>query len=554
MKLYSKLLSGFLTVALASGVCTFEIPQATAASNAVALVDEMGMGWNLGNTFDSGACAGWVSNDPYVDTEVGWGNSKTTSAMINAIAATGFDTVRIPVTWVENMDSNGNVDVDYLNRIEEVANYCFDAGMKVIINVHHDGASTNDSGDAATVNATKADVDGAWLWQGTSQKAKFTSLWTQIANHFADYGQELSFAGWNEINWDHSINTQMGQAFVDAVRATGGNNANRLLIIPSNNTNCAAALESGFTMPTDSANMLAVEVHYYEPPTFCVAPQNSSWGYSATWGTDSDITALKNGINSLYQKFASKGVPVIIGECGVLTNAGKDTEDTELWLETLFSTCIGYDGVCPVLWDSGNCGDMQFFDRNNLKWFNSDIETMFKNMTGISTETVTSDEISGDDITVEVDENGNPTWTIDIKPYRDIAKITGVLIKGSATTTGADSCFGISLACNGYFTEVDEGSDYTWMWAPQISYGSTLESATILFDAEGMNDGAYLKEGDDWKLCYDFIKLSCYWTNNASDPTIESVTVLFAEPVILNGTGTVVTTTSTTTTTTTTTT
>ena len=89
MKLYSKLLSGFLTVALASGVCTFEIPQATAASNAVALVDEMGMGWNLGNTFDSGACAGWVSNDPYVDTEVGWGNSKTTSAMINAGADQG---------------------------------------------------------------------------------------------------------------------------------------------------------------------------------------------------------------------------------------------------------------------------------------------------------------------------------------------------------------------------------------------------------------------------------------------------------------------------------
>ena len=135
MKLFQKLLSAALTASLALGACTFEVPEASAASNAVALVDSMGMGWNLGNTFDSGNCKAWVSNDPYVDTEVGWGNPRTTSAMISGSAAAGFDTVRIPVTWAENIDASGNVDPDYLARIKEVVDYCFKAGMKAIINV-----------------------------------------------------------------------------------------------------------------------------------------------------------------------------------------------------------------------------------------------------------------------------------------------------------------------------------------------------------------------------------------------------------------------------------
>lgn len=530
MKLYHKLLSGVLTVALASSVCAFDIPEANAATDAVALVDSMGMGWNLGNTFDSAAVSGWVSKDPYVDTEVGFGNSKTTTAMIALVAAAGFDTVRIPVTWMENMDSNGNLDVDYLNRIEEVANYCFDAGLKVIINMHHDGASSC-AGDVSTSNATQADVNGAWLWQGTSQKTKFKNVWTQIATHFADYGQELSFAGWNEINWTHSVNTEMGQAFVDAVRAVGGNNANRLLIIPANNTNCAAALESGFTLPNDQANMLAVEVHYYEPPVFCVAPTDSTWGYSSTWGSDSEINALKNDINNLYQKFAAKGVPVIIGECGVLTNANKDAADTELFLNTLFSTCIGYDGICPILWDSGNCGDMQYVDRNSLKWYNSSIETMFKSLTGVSTDTANSFTYDADLIHTAATGDNGEYWLIDIKPFRDIATITGVMIRATATATGKDPCFGITMGCNGYLTEKDEGKNYTWMMQ-QISYGATQESVQMLFD-DGMNDGAFTSEGEDWKLCYDFLKFESWWMSGVSDFEIESITVLFKNPVVI---------------------
>ncbi len=205
MKLFKQMVSGVLALSMAFGAATFTTADDSvqAASDAVALVEQMGMGWNLGNTFDSAPVKSWVSNDPYVDTEVGWGNPTTTKAMIAAIKNAGFNTVRIPVTWFENMDSSGKVDEDYLARIKAVVDYCIDQGMYAIINVHHDGASAA-NGNSATAGATNATINGAWLWQGTSQMSKFESLWAQIANYFKAYDNHLAFAGWNEISLSYA--------------------------------------------------------------------------------------------------------------------------------------------------------------------------------------------------------------------------------------------------------------------------------------------------------------------------------------------------------------
>lgn len=557
MKLIEKMTSGVLACAVALGAVCFPsaAPSAAAATDAVALVERMGMGWNLGNTFDCAPVKAWVSTDPYVDTEVGWGNPTTTKAMIAAIKNAGFSTVRIPVTWFENMDSAGNVDEDYLARVKEVVDYCIDQDMYAIINVHHDGASQA-NGNSATSGATSSTINGAWLWQGTSQMSKFKTLWTQIANYFKSYDEHLAFAGWNEISLSYGDELIFAETFVDAVRKTGGSNANRLLIIPANNTNLEASLSGSFMMPDDE--MTAVEIHYYAPPAFSIAEANVSWCTPATtWGTAAEVAAMKNDINSLYQKFAAKGTPVIIGECGVLTNEGKDKEDIRDWLQTLFSASLGFDGICPILWDSSDCGDMQYFSRKNMKWNDSAIETMFKNMSGSETNTTTTYTFDAS----KYKDAEDWEYYFDLKPFKGVGNIVGFNIQAHGTSTGKDSCFGIAVQFNGYYTEQETGKadDYHWL-VSQISYGYNMESYAFMLDTTVMSDGEndIGTEGDGYHLSYDYLKLNSWWDNNCSDYAVDYVTLMFDAPIVLDDTGAVITsasaesTTTTTTTTTTT--
>ena len=579
MRLFRKMLSGLLaaTTALSVGAIQLTAAPAAAAGDAVKLVEEMGMGWNLGNTFDSAPVKAWADASlPYVDTETGWGNPKTTQAMITSIKASGFDTVRIPVTWFENMDSSGTVDADYLARVKEVVDYCIGQGMHVILNVHHDGAS---EGATAASNAYKSTIDGAWLWQGTSQKAKFTNLWKQIAAYFKDYDSKLAFAGWNEISWDYTVEQEMGQAFIDTVRAAGGNNASRLLIVPANNTNLDAAIASDFKLPTDSANMMAVEIHYYSPPEFSIRPADASWGKVVnTWGSSTEINEMKNDINKMYQAFAAKGTPVIIGECGVITNEQRDKASIRSWIQTLFSSALGFDGICPVLWDSGDCGDMQYFNRGQLKWNDAELETVFKNMTGAATNTTTT--YTFDMTKPEYSENAdaNFPYYLDLKPFKGVANIIGVMIQGHGTATGSDACFGVTVAFNGYFGDeepYEKPSEYKWMYQ-QISYGYKAESYQFMLGEEDIQwnkptgekdaDGNDVTEATsagvfntDWHLAYDYLQLQSWWSNNAKDYVLDAVTLMFDAPVVLDDNGDIVvttepaqvTTTSTTTTTTT---
>lgn len=211
-KLISAVTASAMTLSMAAAPMTAGLSNVSALSlvdkTAIDLVNEMGSGWNLGNTLDS---VNTWDNPLTVDKlETAWGNPVTTEAMILAIHNSGFDSVRIPVTWMQ-MTENGTIKEEYLARVKEVVNYAYGNNMYVIINMHHDG------------------LEGNWLNAGTAAKDQFTQMWTQIANYFSDYGQHLVFEGWNEIAWDNATCLTMGQAFVDAVRATGGNNANRLL-------------------------------------------------------------------------------------------------------------------------------------------------------------------------------------------------------------------------------------------------------------------------------------------------------------------------------------
>ena len=193
---------------------------------AMEITQDMGVGWNLGNSLD--AWPGVLGQTQGLESETFWGNPKTTQALINAVKAKGFNTIRIPVTWGNHMDSNNNVDTAWMARVKEVVNYAYNNGMYVILNVHHDEWNKPTSSNYSAAST------------------KLKALWKQIATEFKGYDRHLIFEGMNEPRnykgsheWDGGIQeywtvvNKLNADFVSTVRATGGNNSTRLLMIPS---------------------------------------------------------------------------------------------------------------------------------------------------------------------------------------------------------------------------------------------------------------------------------------------------------------------------------
>lgn len=231
-------------------------------------------------------------------------------------------------------------------------------------------------------------VNSGKNWLGTADsdftnvENKYKSIWTQVADYFADYDNKLVFESNNEPSISVDNLMKLNQDFVDIFRSSGGNNADRLLLISSPEANLDKACTSTFSMPDDPSNMQAVSVHYYYPSTFCVADKTSTWGYETTWGTDSDINTMVNNFEKLKSTYTDNGIPVILGEYGVLTNDEKDDASIKKFLRSVAEYSKSYDGMMGILWDSGNGGDMQYFDRKNLTFFDSEIGDMFIEING----------------------------------------------------------------------------------------------------------------------------------------------------------------------------
>ena len=157
----------------------------TLEKTAIETVNDMGLGWNLGNTFD---CFGtWKKIETPDDQITMWGNSVPTEEMVVTIKKYGFNTVRFPVTWMHFMDDKNNVSSQWMSRVKEVVDWIINAGMYCILNVHHDG------------------VSGNWLSAGTTAKSKYIYLWKQIANEFKSYGDHLVFESMNEVEYKKEV-------------------------------------------------------------------------------------------------------------------------------------------------------------------------------------------------------------------------------------------------------------------------------------------------------------------------------------------------------------
>ena len=298
--------------------------QAHVFESATDAVKNMGVGWNLGNTLD----ANGTGISDVVQSETYWGQPVTKPELITMMKEAGFGAIRVPVTWYTHIDSDGNVDAAWMKRVHEVVDYVINAGLYCIVNVHHDTGAH----------------DNAWVIADNDNyektKARYENLWTQIANEFKDYDQHLLFEGYNEMldkyhswcfagfqrpdgyNADEATAAYKGlngyaQSFVNAVRATGGNNTQRNLVINtyasangSGNWNAHLSdVLTELTTPTDvTKNHLAFEVHAY--PTLS--------------NGQNEVDDIINKVNT---HLLPKG-PVILGEWGT-SNVDKTPNDYE---------------------------------------------------------------------------------------------------------------------------------------------------------------------------------------------------------------------------------
>lgn len=333
---------------------TPEVP----VSDAVKFAQSMGMGWNLGNQMDA------YNNN--VASETAWGNGKATQALFDRLAESGIQTVRIPVTWLGHFGEAPDYTIDsaWLNRVAELVNYAEKAGLKAIINIHHDGA------DGKYWLDIKGAANDATINERV--KAQLKAMWSQIAQKFSDKGEFLIFESLNEIHdggWGWGDNRKDGgkqyrtlnewnQAFVDAVRATGGNNATRYLAVPSYCTNPDLAILSSFVLPSDpTPGRLMVSVHYYTPTEFSLEDKFSEWGHTANDANKAqygDEQTVKDTFGKLRDKFVNKGIPVYIGETGCVHRSSARAEKfRKYYLEYVCKAAREY-GMPAIYWDNGS--------------------------------------------------------------------------------------------------------------------------------------------------------------------------------------------------------
>lgn len=321
----------------------------------------MGNGINLGNTLE--ACdnnVGIKTNTP-LSYETHWGQPKTTQAMIDGMKAAGFDTIRIPVAWMTNAthlyEGDYTIDADYMDRVEEVVCYARKAGMYVIINDHWDGGWYGMFGsESAETRALAMEA--------------YKGMWQQIAERFRDYSDYLIFESANEelggrfdensplycsdsvvtyLTDDerYALTNEINQTFVDVVRATGGNNAIRFLLIAGYSTDINQTCDDRFQMPKDTVDSkLMVSVHYYDPWSYCGA---SSAASATKWGKVSDYEYMDQQLAKMT-KFTEAGYGVVIGEYGALPCSDGLKDNTLAYHTAFLDACTKYN-LTNCLWD-----------------------------------------------------------------------------------------------------------------------------------------------------------------------------------------------------------
>jgi len=337
-------------------------------STAATIAGKLKLAINIGNTLEATGPAGGT---PYSTSQEGaWGSPMITQALVDKYKALGFDAIRLPCSWDQYANqTTAQISTNWLDRVKDVVQYCINANLYVVLNIHWDDGWLENHVDAASKSAVND---------------KQRAFWEQIATHLRNFDERLIFASANEPNASDAagmaVLASYHQTFVDAVRSTGGRNAYRTLIVqsPSTSTEYAVSLWTG--MPTDTvANRMMFEVHYYTPSQFMIISSDQSWGKmfyywgknnhstiepdrNATWGEEDYADGQFLGLKT---NFVDKGIPVIVGEYGAWRKTQpldmpKHNASVEWWNQYITQKAVGI-GAVPFLWDTGS-----LIDRNTL--------------------------------------------------------------------------------------------------------------------------------------------------------------------------------------------
>ena len=343
-------------------------------NDAINFVRGIKVGWNLGNTFDAIDVSG-ITKENELNYEKSWCSEFTTIDNLAAVKAAGFETIRIPVSWHNHLTDEENYTISeaWLARVKEVVDYCIDEGLYVILNIHHDDGKDY-------LYPTKAKQD---------QSVKYiTAIWTQLADRFMDYDEHLIFESMNEprlvgsvFEWAlipiipscveavRQINV-LNQAFVNAVRATGGNNETRYLLCPGYDASADGATDLSYRIPDDPVcndRRIIVAVHAYTPDSFA----HSLIGTSR-WSSKSIIDRLQVTVfmDKLYYKYILKGIPVLLDEFGALDKNGNTASRVDY--AGFYVASARARGMSCLWWNnnimSGDGERFGLLDRETLEW------------------------------------------------------------------------------------------------------------------------------------------------------------------------------------------
>ncbi|MHB0883229.1 cellulase family glycosylhydrolase [Paenibacillus sp. SEL1] len=472
------LLSTFASVA-AAAESDGQAPQAAAASSMQSYVEAMQPGWNLGNSLDA------VGAD-----ETAWGNPRITQALIQQIAAQGYKSIRIPVTWDKHIGAAPNYTVEsaYMNRVEEVVRWALDANLYVMINIHHD----------------------SWTWVSSMEPkhdevlARYNALWTQIAQRFKDQPNKLMFESINEPRFSEGGTTdeakmnqmlqELNVSFHKIVRASGGKNATRPLVLPGLDTSPAQAkineLYNTITKLNDP-NLIAT-VHYYGFWPFSV----NIAGYT-TFEKDTKNDIVQT-FDNVYNTFVAKGIPVIVGEYGLLgfdKNTGVIEQGEKLKFFEFLTYYMKEKKITGMLWDNG-----QHLNRTTYKWSDPELFNVIKSSLKGRSSNAASDLIHlkkgtpAQDGKVILNLNGNQLKTLSVGG-KQLTQGTDYALSGDTLTLKASLL--TSLTTSGKYGEnavitakFNKGADWNFKVVvydtPKLSaVEGTTQAFTIPTDFRG---------------------------------------------------------------------
>ncbi len=478
----------------------------------IRFVEDMRLGWNLGNTLDSIDDNGYISNE--MDLETYWnGGFKTTQRMIDTVKSAGFNTIRIPVSWHNHVDSSYKISEQWMDRVQEVVDYAVQNDMYIILNVHHDN-------DQNYMYPTSAHYERSSKYM--------TTVWTQIANRFKNYDEKLIFETMNEprmvghqnewwlnmasqecIDAVQTIN-KLNQDIVNTIRATGGNNAERYIGIPGYDCSVEGVTNSYFKLPEDTAeDKLIVAVHGYLPVNFALTEAGQS-GSTDQFDLSKDTAEIEQAMDAIYNKYISKGIPVYVGEMGAREKNGNTQARVDCsayyvaYASSRGITCCWWDDISFMLLDRGSC-----------TWRRPEIVTALNTYArGESTSTRPPEDDPG---FAEGEEHGSVTldaetgnYNLSVPSASDTIYLNVELPDGA---TGASGCI-----ANGF----EKDGNYYWAmvsWSTQLGGVVPINIddnfQTLVCNDEEIEDEALIAEAKEYLKTITSFQAQIWWVGGA---------------------------------------